>query len=176
MNKLILGAAITAICLSTLGFSADGGGFLKVKADPGRAGVFVDGKYVGPSANFKIARTYSLPAGEHEIRIVDPRYEEVVKKVTIESGKKTVLTEPLKALAPAKPPFGVLRIEHPDHFAAVYVNSRFMGHVDEFNNYAQGLKLNPGTYELKVVPLSTGSPITKTVTIETDKTLVVKEK
>ncbi len=32
---------------------AAGGGFLKVKASPGRAGVFVDGKYLGPAANFR---------------------------------------------------------------------------------------------------------------------------
>lgn len=153
---------------------ADGNGELKLKVEPGRAGVFVDGKYVGPASNFGMGRTYAVPAGEHEIRLSEPRYEEVVKKVTVTAGKKTVLTESMKALPPAKPPFGVLRVEHPDHFAAVYVNTRYMGHVDEFSNFAQGLKLNPGTYEVKVVPLSGGSPITKTVTIEANKTSLVK--
>ena len=55
-------------------------GYLKAKVNPGRAGVFVDGKYLGPAANFKVARTYSVPAGEHEIRLLDPRYEDLVTK------------------------------------------------------------------------------------------------
>ena len=32
----------------------------------------------------------------------------------------------MKALPLAKPPFGELRVENPDHFAAVYVNGHFM--------------------------------------------------
>ena len=74
----------------------------------------------------------------------------------------------------AKPPFGKLRVENADHFAAVYVNDKFMGHVDEFSNFAQALLLNPGAYEVKVVPSSGGSPVTKSVTIEADKTVIVK--
>ena len=48
-----------------------------------------------------------------------------------------------------------------------------MGHVDEFSNFAQGLLLNPGTYEVRIAPLN-GSPVTKSVTIEADKTVTVK--
>jgi hypothetical protein len=161
------------IVLTSLGCFAADTGFLKTEINPGRAGVFIDGKYMGPAANFKIARTYEVGPGEHEVRLVDPPYEEIVKKVTITAGKKTVVKETMVALPPAKPPFGKLRVENADHFAAVYVNDRFMGHVDEFSNFAQALLLNPGTYEVKVVPLS-GPPVTKSVTIEADKTVIVK--
>ena len=162
-----------ALLLSSLtGIAADSGR-LKTEVNPGRAGVFIDGKYVGPAANFKIARTYEVAPGEHEVKLSEPRYEEIVRKVTITAGKKTVLKETMTALPPAKPPFGKLRTENPDHFAAVYVNDRFMGHVDEFSNFAQALLLNPGTYEVKIVPLN-GSPVTKSVTIEADKTVIVK--
>ena len=148
-------------------------GRLKTEVDPGRAGVFIDGKYVGPAANFKVAQTYTVAAGDHEVKLVDPRYQDIVTKVTITAGKKTVLKETMMALPPAKPPFGKLRVENPDHFAAVYDNDRFMGHVDEFSNFAQALLLNPGTYEVKVVPRE-GAPVTKSVTIEADKTVLVK--
>ena len=164
---------IITLMIASLACCAADSGRLKTEVDPGRAGVFVDGKYVGPAANFKVARTYELPAGQHEVKLVDPRYEEIVKTVTITAGKKTVLKETMKALPPAKPPFGKLRIENADHFAAVYVNDRYMGHVDEFSNYAQALLLNPGTYEVKIVPLS-GAPVTKSVTVEADKTVLVK--
>jgi len=148
-------------------------GSLCVKANPGRAGVFVDGKYLGPAANFRIARTYQVAAGEHEVKLIDPRYEEVTTKVTIQQGKKTTISQTLKALPPPKPPFGRIRTESPDHFAAVYVNDKFMGHVDEFSNSAQGLLINPGEYTVRIVP-ATGQPVTQKVKVEADKTVLVK--
>jgi hypothetical protein len=154
-------------------FGADTGR-LKTEVDPGRAGVFIDGKYVGPAANFKVAQTYTLSPGEHEVKLVEPRYEDIVKKVTIVAGKKTVLKETMKALPKAKPPFGIVRTENPDHFAAVYVNGHFMGHVDEFSNFAQGLLLNPGNYEVKIVPINGQGEVTKTITVVANQTVIVK--
>ena len=165
---------LVAFTMASLACYAVDSGRLKTEVDPGRAGVFVDGKYVGPAANFKIARTYELSPGEHEVRLVDPRYQEIVKKVTITAGKTTVVKETMTALPAAKPPFGKLRTENADHFAAVYVNDHYMGHVDEFSNFAQALLLNPGTYEVKIVPRNGTAPVTKSVTIETDKTVIVK--
>jgi hypothetical protein len=148
-------------------------GSLCVKANTGRAGVFVDGKYLGPAANFRVARTYPVAAGDHDVKLADPRYEELTTKVTITAKKKTTIHETLKELPPAKPPFGRLRTESTDKFAAVYVNEKYMGHADEFSNFAQGLLLNPGEYAVKIVPAS-GAPITQTVKIEADKTTIVK--
>lgn len=148
-------------------------GHLKTEVNPGRAGVFVDGKYVGPAANFKRPRTYDVAAGDHEVRLVDPRYQDVIKTVAIVTGKTTVVKETMTKLPEPKPPFGKLHFENADHFAAVYVNGKFMGHVDEFSNSSQSLKLNPGTYEVKIVPLS-GAPVTKTVTVEAGKTITVQ--
>src|SRR5215472_16240453 len=56
-------------------------GRLKTEISPGRAGVFIDGKYIGPAANFRVAQTYDVSAGDHEVRLVDPRYEDTVKRV-----------------------------------------------------------------------------------------------
>ena len=48
-----------------------------------------------------------------------------------------------------------------------------MGHSGEFDHGAQYLLLNPGEYAVKIVPIS-GNPITQTVKVEADKTVVVK--
>jgi hypothetical protein len=146
-----------------------GSGYLKAKVNTGRAGVFVDGKYLGPAANFHMARKYAVAPGSHELKLLEPRYEEFVTKVEIQAGKTTTINQDLKPLPLAKPPFGRLRIQNPDKFAAVYVNDRFMGHADEFNNFAQGLLLNPGEYEVRVEPTNGSAPITEKVTIEADK-------
>ena len=157
-----------------LAAQAKGDAYLKCDVNPGRTGVFVDGKYVGPAANFKIARKYALPAGPHEVKLVDPRYEEVTKMVTLVAGKTEVIAETMKPVTLAKGPFGILRTEYPDKFAADYVNDKFYGHSGEFDHGAQGLLLPPGKYTVRIEPVSGGNPISQSVTIEAEKRTVVK--
>lgn len=166
-------ALLIAAAVFPLAAQQQNTGYLTVKANPGRAGVFLDGKYLGPAANFRVARTYAVPAGKHEVKLADPRFEEATEQVTIEPGKKTKVHQTLKPLTPAKGPFGVLRAQNPDKFAAVYVNGKYFGHVDEFSNFAQGIQLNPGEYEVKIEPTS-GQPVAKKVTVEAGKTVIVK--
>jgi len=179
-----LALVVTAIPL----LGQQNSGYLKTEVDPGRAGVFVDGKYVGPAGNFGVGRKYTVAAGEHEVKLSEPRYKEVVTKVTIQPGKTTELVENMtwgagywfppdnlwEALPPAKPPFGLLRTVCPDKFAAVYVNGEFVGHAGEFNNRVQGLLLNPGTYTVKIVPVSGGQGHEEQVKIEADKVVIVR--
>jgi hypothetical protein len=159
---------MTSICV----LAQQNTGYLKTHVDPGRTGVFIDGKYIGPAGNFGIGRKYIVSAGEHEVKFSEPRYEDVVTKITIQPGKTMKIAETMKALPPAKPPFGRLRTIAPDKFAAVYVNGKFMGHAGEFNNPMQGLLLNPGTYTVKVVPVSGGEGREEQVKIETDKVTI----
>ncbi len=151
-----------------------GTAYLKTKVNPGRAGVFVDGKYLGPAANFRMARKYQVSPGEHEVKLVDPRFEEFSTKISFASGKTSTLKETLKPLPLAKPPFGRVRTVNADKFAAVYVNGKYFGHVDEFSNFSQGILLNPGEYEIRIEPVAGGSPVTQKVRVEADKTVIVK--
>jgi len=156
--------------------AAEQTGKVKLSVTPGRAGVFMDGNYVGPAANFRVGQTYSVAPGEHEVRLTDPRYEEIVKKVTVQAGKTTKITETMKAAPAPKPPFGSLRTISADKFAAVYVNGQFMGHVDEFSNPHQALMVKPGNYTVKIVSAGKGSAHEEQVNIEADKTAVVRVK
>jgi len=168
--------SVTALALTAVAVSAiaqQSSGYLKLKVEPGRAGVFVDGKYLGPAANFGVGRKYALSPGEHEVKLSEPRYEEVVTKVTIQGGKTMNLAQSMKPLPEAKPPFGILRTIAPDKFSAVYVNGRFMGHAGEFNNPLQGLKLNPGEYKVSIVPVG-GAAHEESIKIEADKTTIVR--
>ncbi|HBY63351.1 MAG TPA: hypothetical protein DEH78_26305 [Solibacterales bacterium] len=162
--------------LGCLCLSAQSTGSIKLKVKPGDAAVILDGKYMGPAANFGSGRTYSLPAGAHELKLVDPRYEDAVVKITVEAGKTTVVRQDLKKLTPAQPPFGVLRVRHTDRFAGVFLNGRYYGWVDEVDNFAQGIKLKGGEYELTVVPTAGGAEFKQKVKIEEGKTLLVEAK
>jgi hypothetical protein len=159
--------------LLSLPVLAQQNGTLKAQVNPGRAGVFLDGKYLGPAANFRIARSYSVPAGEHELKLVEPRYQEITKKVSVQAGKTTVVKEKMQALPLPQPPFGRVRTINADKFAPVYVNDKFYGHVDEFSNGSQGLLLPPGTYEIKIAP-SSGPAVVQKVTVEANKIAIVQ--
>lgn len=166
---------LAAMPLSQLaGAQAGATGRLKVKADPGRAGVFVDGKYLGPAANFGRARTYALPAGTHEVVLREPRYREVSTKVTIEAGRTATLQQKLEPVPIDSPPFGKLKTRAPEKFTAVFVNGRFMGHADEFDNFAQGLLLKPGPYDVRLVSADGTRTHEEKVTLSADKTTTIR--
>jgi hypothetical protein len=151
-----------------------GTGYLVAKVDPGTAGIFVDGKYVGTASNFRRARKYTLIAGEHEITFSDPRYEELKTKITIHAGGTVTLSEHLRELPKPAPPFGRMRIMGFDKYAAVFLNGKFYGHADELSNFVQGLLIRPGEYALRVEPMNGGPVHEQTVKIELDKTTVVR--
>jgi hypothetical protein len=151
---------------------AAGSAWLKTNVDPGRAGVFVDGKYIGPAGNFGVGRKYALAPGSHQIKLVDPRYEEFNGTIDVKAGKTTKLAEKLKALPAPQGPFGSVRTAVPEKYAAVYVNDHYYGHAGEFNNPHQVLMLPVGEYTMRVEP-STGSPVIQKIKIEAGKTVVV---
>ena len=162
--------------LMTLGVaSAQQTGKLQVKVKPGRTGVFVDGKYVGPASNLMRARTYTIPVGEHEVVLREPRYQDQSQKVTITAGKTTTIAPGMQAKELLKPPFGVLRTVGFEKFAAVYVNGHYVGHADEFNASAQGLLLNPGDYDVKITDVNGGTLAEKKVTIREKVTEVLRK-
>jgi len=172
-NRPALLAMSALFACGALSAQSQSTAYLKVKANPGRVGVFVDGKYVGPAANFKIARKYAVPPGKHEIKLIDPRYEEGTASVELTAGKTTTISQTLKPLPTPKGPFGTLRTRSADKFAAVYINDKFYGHADEFSNSSQGLLLPPGEYTVRIEPVSGGSAVAKKVQIEAGKTVLV---
>lgn len=165
MYRLLLSLAVMAPLFAQTGY-------LKTKVNPSRAGVFLDGKYLGPAGNLGFARKYAVEPGEHEIRLVEPRYEEWSGKVTITAGQTTTVNESLKRLPVPKPPFGSLRTVHPEKYSAVYIYGKYMGHTDEFNGGTQRLLLAPGEYDLKIVS-PTGKVHEQKIQIEANQTVTV---
>lgn len=152
------------------------GGFLKVKAGPGRAGVFVDGKYLGPAANFAMARRYAVAAGEHELVLREPRYQEYKTTVKIEAGRTTTVSQSLQPRPLASPPFGTLKVAGFEKYASVFVNGGYMGHADEFNGPGQGLLLNPGEYNVRVASQTGDTLLEQKVSLQQDKVQTLKAK
>ena len=157
-------------------------GRIKFSGNVGRAGIFVDGNYIGPVARFTVTETYRVAAGEHEITLRDPRYEDFKTTVTVEDGKTTKIKFKMTKLEPPKPPYARLRfgggnaqslisVAYGDT-SAVYLNGQFWGYVDEFNNVGGGMVLPPGTYTVRVDSPIYGQ-INEKVTLEANRVTVI---
>lgn len=150
-RQMMLSLSVVALLATALpGIAQENTGHIKAKVNPGRAGVFVDGEYVGPAGNYGRSRKYSVSPGQHEIKLVEPRYEEKTVTVTVEAGRTTKIKETLKPIELAKPPFGHLKIEQAGKYDAVFINGAYYGHADEFNGLNQGQNLVPGEYTVKI--------------------------
>jgi len=183
INRLaLLGSYLIAAGMGVSLLQAQDTGFVRARGKPGDAGVFVNGTYAGPASRFTVPEKYAAPAGDVEVTFKDPRYEDFTTKVTVRPKKTTKLSYTLKPREAAKPPFGTFRLGggEPDSYlsisagdiGAVYLNDRFYGHVDEFNNKGTGVLLNPGTYELHISSPTYGE-IRQNITIEANKMTVV---
>jgi hypothetical protein len=170
------------LMLASTAFGAKDKGHIKARVSPGDAAVFINGKYAGPASRFTVPESYEAPIGEVEVSIRDPRCEDYTTKVTVRAGKTTHLSQKLKRLEPAKPPFGVFRLGGGEEesfmsvaagdVGAIYINGKYYGYVDELNNRGSGILLNPGTYDLFVDSPVFGE-IKQKITIEANKTLIV---
>jgi hypothetical protein len=157
-------------------------GYIKARGNPGDAGLFINGKYIGPAARFTVPEKYHAPLGEVEVSIRDPRSEDFTSKVMVQPGKTVHLQYHLRRLEPAKPPFGTFRLSGgtPESgfslsggdIGAVYINDKYYGYVEELNNVGSGILLNPGTYDLHIESPLLGD-IRQKITIEANKTTMV---
>lgn len=157
-------------------------GAIKARVKPGRAGVFIDGKYVGPASRFTVPEKYPVDAGEHEVTLRDPRYEDMTQKVTVQAGKTTTVRGKMKAVTLPPPPYGRVRFGggEPESFISVtagdvspvYINDKFYGYVDELNNKGSGLLLPPGTYRIRMESPLFGK-VDQDFTLEANKVTII---
>ncbi len=148
--------------------------YIRVQADPSVAGLYIDGKYVGPTENFHISIKYAVSPGEHTIRLVDPRYEDYETTVTAEAGKTKKFSYNLTAKQIPQPPFGEIRtIQGASKYTAVFLNAQYVGHVDEFSNKFQRLLVPPGSYMIRFENPESGATYEESITISGNQTTTI---
>jgi hypothetical protein len=168
--------------LCSLPLAAQDTGYIKAYGGPADAGIWINGKYVGPAHRFTLSEKYPSPSGDVELTFREPLYEDYTVKATVQPHKTTKIKYTMKKLEPPKPPFGRLRLGggEPESFISVatgdtgpiYLNDKFVGYVDELNNAGGGLLLPPGTYNVRVDSQKFGD-INQRVTIEANKVTVI---
>ena len=165
------------LCLAPVVFGAGAtDGFLKVHVTPDKAGVFLEGTYMGPAARFAHALKYKLPPGKYKVTLSDPRCEDATVDVTIKAGETfEVPATTLKPKGEPKGPFGMIKVISPERVGGVFLNGEYVGHVDEFNNCVEGLLVNPGTYTILIEKAGGEGVLEEQVTVVADKTVVVQQ-
>jgi PEGA domain len=135
------------------------------------SGVWIDGQYVGYLKELKGSKKVLLLPGEHEIAVRQAGYKEFARKVIVEPGQRQVVSVAMNKDPQAQYPDATaqVKISISPNRAAVFVDDRFVGYVDQFDGPGQWLQLAPGKHQVKVT-------LPGYKTFETEISLVVDQK
>ena len=87
----------TMMATAAIAQMPDKSGFVQTKVTPAEAGVFVDGKYMGPSSLFADkARAIRVAVGNHRVEIVDPYHVTIVADLQVVEGLYSEITKAMK--------------------------------------------------------------------------------
>jgi hypothetical protein len=142
------------------------------------AGVWVDGQYVGFVKNLNGSDRLVLIPGEHRLHFKLIGYEDVEKTMIVEPGRKARYRISMAQAAdlryPDKDETGKIKISVEPADAAVFVNDRYVGHVDRFDG-RKGMRLAPGTYRIKIA-LPGYQPFETQLTVRAQQSYELKTK
>lgn len=117
------------------------------------AGVWLDGQYVGNVKDLTGKGKLVVVPGEHELSFRLVGYEAVERTVVVEPGQakryRLAMRESPDVTYPDKDGTARLIISVAPKNAAVFVNDRYVGHVDRFDG-RKGMRLAPGTYRFTI--------------------------
>lgn len=145
------------LCLAPTGFAANpllG----EVELEPASraerdAGVWVDGQYVGFVKDLDGSDRLVLVPGDHHVLVKLIGYEDLSSTIVVEPGQRSeyrVELQPVEGLAyPEKDATAKVRMDIEPKDAAIFVNERYVGHVDRFNG-PKGMRLAPGSYRFTI--------------------------
>jgi PEGA domain len=116
------------------------------------SGVWIDGQYVGFLKELKGSKKVLLLPGEHEVTVRQAGYRDFSQKVLLEPGQKHVVSVAMEKDETATYPdtTAEIKVSVSPNRAAVFVDDRFVGHVDEFDGPGQALLVAPGKHRLKI--------------------------
>jgi hypothetical protein len=118
------------------------------------AGIWVDGQYLGYLKELKGSKKILLLPGRHEITARLSGHLDFETTLDLKAGEKKVVRIAMRENPDAHlpDPHDMARVKvlvKPTR-AAVFVNDRYVGHVDQFRGIGDFLGLNPGTYRIHI--------------------------
>ena len=116
------------------------------------AGVWIDGTYVGYLKELKGKKKVLLLPGTHEITARFSGYQDFTRKIIVEPGQKELVSVVLHLVPGSTVPnvTSSLRLDIQPRRAAVFLDGRYVGHVDEFDGKSSPLLMSAGIHRVKI--------------------------
>ena len=116
------------------------------------SGVWIDGQYVGYLKELKDTKQVMLLPGDHVITVRQAGYQDFTTTVHMQPGQtKHVSVAMMKAeTLPLPLEKAEVKIEATPERAAVFVDGKFAGHVNEFKGPGRGMLLAPGEHHIEI--------------------------
>ena len=116
------------------------------------SGVWVDGGYVGYLKELRGSKKVMLLPGKHTILIRQAGYKDFTEEVTLQPGKKQVVSVAMEKAITGLPlhETSTVKISGYPSRAAVFVDGLFVGHVDEFNGWGRAMLVAPGVHRITI--------------------------
>lgn len=165
-SRLILATVFAATAV--VAQMPDKSGFVTTVVTPAHAGVFLDGKYMGPASLYADkARAIRVATGNHRVEIVDPYHLTLVSDLQVVEGQYSEIAKAMKpnGKAPKKKVSAIITEGYGE--AAVYLDNEYFGHA------GREIRVKPGKFMLKI--RSMDGTILREIKVELDnaETLVV---
>lgn len=119
--------------------------------DEKKAGVWVDGQYVGSVDEANHDRKLMVLPGKHEVVVRQAWYQDFLAAITLEPGETHTLKLTMEKIPVRVPedPAKVRLVVYPVR-AAVFVDEQFTGLVNEFNDSGKWLLVSPGQHKIRI--------------------------
>lgn len=117
------------------------------------SGVWVDGQYVGYVNELKGDKKLLLLPGDHQIAVRQAGYIDQTKNVTVEPGRKTIISIRMQNDPKAQFPKGVtsqVKLDVTPNRAAVFVDDGYVGTIKEFSGLGRAMVIAPGKHNIKI--------------------------
>jgi PEGA domain len=136
-----------------------------------KAGVWIDGQYLGYLKELKGKRKIVLLPGDHQIVVRRAGYDDFVKPIVIEPGEgRTVRVIMYKTRGlPPREETAKLKFSVKPKRAAVFLDDQFMGPAGDFGG---SMKVTPGRHTVKIELLGYRTYQTSVDAVEGKKTKV----
>ena len=117
-----------------------------------KAGVWVDGQYVGYVKELNGDKKMLLLPGKHQIVVRQAWFQDYVEQALLEPGEIHTIKLALakQSAAGAAAATSELKIAATPPRAAVFVDEQFAGHVDEFDGAGKAMLLTPGQHRVRI--------------------------
>lgn len=118
------------------------------------AGIWVDGQYLGYLSELKGSKRIMLLPGRHQLTARMTGYLDFETEIEVAAGEKrevrVAMRENLTASYPDPDEMAKVKLHVEPSRAAVFVNDRYVGHVDQFRGFRKSLGLKPGIYKIHI--------------------------